>query len=159
VERKFKEELTPLTNTENVFYQLALFVEDPEKYSFNINLFYDYLQERDLITGLRIILEFFQKDTYLIKNKRNAFINLGDFEEDKIFNQKNFSKYLEEKGLNYTNAKINVYVARERKRIKEGKEPLGIVPLADFEIDGTPYWYESTVELFANQLLQKRSEA
>lgn len=154
VEKKFNGDDVPLTKIESVFYQLSLFVSEPDKYSFDINLFYEYLRDEDLLLGLRFILDFFQKDTYLIKNKRDAFINIGNIEGEKIYSQSTFAEYLEQKGLNYTKTKIGIYHRREKQRIKEGKKPNGIIPLADFEIDGTPYWYESTVDWFARELLK-----
>ncbi|MEQ2529104.1 hypothetical protein WMO40_20730 [Bacillaceae bacterium CLA-AA-H227] len=152
VKKRFEGEDVPLTNTEEVFYQLALFVSDPEKYSFNTGLFYKYLTNEDLIFGLRILIDFFQKDTVLIQNKRNAFINAGELEDEILYNQTTFAKYLKERGLNYTPTKLGTYYRREKQN------PTGKFPLEDISVNGTPYWVETTVQAYANELLARKEK-
>ncbi|MBU8732541.1 hypothetical protein KM915_21055 [Cytobacillus oceanisediminis] len=148
VELKMKGEEIPLTNVEDVFYQLALFVSNPDMFSFNINLFYKYLQNEELILGMEIILDFFQKDTFLIQNKKESFIKAGSSDNEKLYNQTSFANYLSERGLNYNPIKLGTYYRREKEK-RTGK-----IPLEDLLIDGKPYWYESTVDLFARELLK-----
>lgn len=140
VKKKINGEDIPLTNVEDVFYQLALFIKDPDTYSFNINLFYKYLDNEDLKIAIQTIIHFFQKDTYLIQGKKDIFINSEDIENEKLYNQSNFAKYLqEEHGLKFSQSKIATYYNR------------GSFIKADLIINGTPYWYKSTVELYARE--------
>ncbi|WP_430510732.1 hypothetical protein [Gottfriedia solisilvae] len=139
IEKKLNGENIPLTNTEDVFYQLALYIKDPETYSFNINLLYKFLKDKELIDALHIIFDFFQKDTNLITTPENTFINKEDLNKEEIYNQSTFAKYLTENGLKYTPNKINTYFQR------------GKIPRADITIGGKPYWFESTVESYLKQ--------
>ncbi|WP_019156863.1 hypothetical protein [Robertmurraya massiliosenegalensis] len=150
VKRRMNGEDVPLTNTEEVFHQLALFISEPDKYSFNTGLFYKYLKDDDLILGIRIMIDFFQKDTLLIKNKRNAFLTARELDEETLYNQTTFAKYLDDKGLNFTPNKLGTYYRREKKK------PTGRFPLEDISVNGTPFWVESTVQAFTKELLAKK---
>ena len=146
VKKRFNGEDIVLTNEEDVFYQLALFVNDPNRYSFNTNLLYKYLTDLDLIFALKVMVTFFQKDTFLIQNKKAMFIDSDDLEKETLYNQTTFSKYLIGKGLNFPVTKITTYNRR------------GKLPKGDIIINGTPYWYESTVELFAKEEKKKEEQ-
>lgn len=144
VAKKMKKEDVVLTNVEDVFYQLALFANDPDTYSFNLTLIYKNLTDDHLVFALETIIEFFQKDTYLIKDKKVSFIRNTD-ETEELYNQTMFAKYLSENGLtSYSPRSINVYYER------------GKLPKADKIINKKPHWYESTVELF---LENKKSDS
>ncbi len=122
-----------VTNTEDIFYQLSLFLEDPETYAFNINLIYKYLRNEDLLFALSIIVDFFQSETKLIDSSLNRFIHQNIFEKEKFYNQTMFANYLKENGHNFTPHKLRVYYVR------------GKLPKPDLVINGTPYWFEATV--------------
>ncbi|MFE7150950.1 hypothetical protein [Heyndrickxia sporothermodurans] len=115
--------------------------------------FYEYLENEDLILGLHFLVDFFQKDTFLIKNKRNLLVNIGQLENEQFYNQTTFAKYLSEHGLNYSPTKLGTYYRREKNGVTNGK-----FPLEDILINGTPYWYESTVDLFTRELLALEKE-
>ncbi|HZH60495.1 MAG TPA: hypothetical protein VEY70_13155 [Metabacillus sp.] len=142
VKRRIEGENIQLTNVEDIFYQLALFFNEPERYSFNLSLLYRYLEDDDLIRAIQAVIHFFKKDTYLLKRKNHSFINSDELENEKLYNQTMFAEYLTKKGFNYTSNKLGVYYQR------------GKLPEADIKINGTPYWYESTVELFAKHHLK-----
>ncbi|MFB7305501.1 hypothetical protein [Heyndrickxia sporothermodurans] len=99
------------------------------------------------------MVDFFQKDTFLIKNKRNLLVNIGQLENEQFYNQTTFAKYLSEHGLNYSPTKLGTYYRREKNGVTNGK-----FPLEDILINGTPYWYESTVDLFTRELLALEKE-
>lgn len=143
VKERMEGKNTPLTNTEDVFYQLALFIKEPDTYSFNISLLYKYLEGEDLIFALKNILTFFQNDTFLLGKDNNVFNDPDVLEKQTMYNQKMFANYLIEKGLTYSVGKLNVLYNR------------GKVPKGDLLIDNTPYWYEQTVKLFANEEIEK----
>jgi hypothetical protein len=138
------EETIPLTNIENVFYQLALFCNDPQTYSFDLSLFYKYLENDDLIFAIQTVIAFFQKDTYLIQDKKHFFINSDEIKNQKLYNQTMFAKYLSENGLNYSPNKLGVYYRR------------GKIPNPDLVINGTPYWFQSTVQMYLNEQINEK---
>lgn len=152
VKEKLDGGVNPSTNVEEVFYQMALFISDPEKYSFNINLLYKYLENEDLTFALQTIITFFQKDTYLIQNNQNLFINAEELKNTKLYNQTMFAKYLTNNGVNYSVNKFSTYY----KRSIEGKNKK--IPKPDLLINGTPYWYENTVQIFLENELQEKEE-
>ena len=136
VAKKMKDQDVVLTNVEDVFYQLALFANDPDTYSFNLTLIYKNLTDDHLVFALETIIDFFQSDTYLIKDKSVSFIRNSD-EIEELYNQTMFAKYLSENGLtSFSPRSINVYYER------------GKLPKADKIINNRPHWYKSTVELF-----------
>lgn len=142
VEKKLKGENSPSTNVEDVFYQMALFIEDPDTYSFNINLLYKFLENEDLSFALKIITTYFARDTDLIKESENLFVNADEIANSKMYNQTTFAKFLKEKGYNFSPNKVSVYHKR------------GKLPKADLTINGTPYWFEETVKLYVKSLVK-----
>ncbi len=129
-----------LTNAEEVFYQLAKFIQEPDKYSFNLALLYKNLEDEDLVFGLGVIIQFFENDTYLIKEK--GAMLLKDFRRDheKLYSQSMFATYLANHGYNFTPRKITTYYNRDK------------LPKPDLKIGNTPYWYESTLEKYMQTL-------
>ena len=147
VEQKAEGQNIPLTNVEDVYYQLSLFIADPETYSFNINLLYKFLENEDLSFALKIITDFFQKDTYLIKESGNIIIGTDDLNNTKMYNQTMFANYLSVNGLNFSPNKLSMHYRRQK------------LPKPDLVINNTPYWFEHTVELYMKELLtQKRKK-
>nr|WP_173026397.1 hypothetical protein [Aeromonas sp. Ne-1]AKO69689.1 hypothetical protein [Aeromonas sp. Ne-1] len=144
VEEKFKDPNTVLkTTTENVFYDLALFFDQPEQSIFNLNSIHSYLKDEELIFAIQLITSFFSQDTDLIKDKRNLYLP-----DEEIYNQTQFGKYLAENGLKYNPIKVGTYYRR-----KTGK-----IPQADLIISNTPYWFGSTVDLFMREEKEKEKE-
>ena len=146
VEKMMDGQNVPLTNVEDVYYQLALFIGDPETYSFNINLLYKFLENEDLSFALKIITVFFQKDTYLIKESGNILIGLEELNNTKMYNQTMFANYLSVNGLNFSPNKLSTYYGRKK------------LPKADLVINNTPYWFEQTVELYMKELLNQEQK-
>lgn len=140
VKKKINGQNVQLTNTEDVFFQLAKFVENPEQYSFNINLLYKFLENDDLIFALQTILYFFRNETYLIQDKESFIVQQ---KKERILNQTGFADYLKENGLNYYPAKIRVEYYR------------GKLPKPDIMINEKPHWYETTVKLFTQKKLEE----
>ncbi|EJQ01757.1 hypothetical protein [Bacillus cereus] len=131
--------LCPLTNVEDTFYQLSLFINDPSLYSFNMNTLYTHLKDNDLLFALQTIIKFFQQDTNLISEKDILKISEEDLHKEKIYNQKMFSEYLTQSGVPYSQAKFHTYYKR------------GKIIDADIIIAETPYWFESSVIKFAKE--------
>jgi hypothetical protein len=145
VQKKIEGKQIPLTNIESVFHQMCLFINDPEKYSFNTNLLYQYLKNEDLIIALQTLITFFQRDTYLIEENNNSFVNAEEIKNTTLYNQKMLSDYLKNNGLNFSPNKVSVYY----KRMK--------LPKPDLVINDTPYWFERTAELFMQEETYKQN--
>lgn len=135
-----------LTNVEDIFYQMAMFVQDPDRYSFNLSSLYKYLTNDDLINAIQVIVTFFQKDTLLIEDKNSIFVQNKDFQDEKMYNHTKFAAFLTEHGLKYSAPKVFTYWSR------------GKIPKGDIMINGTPYWTESTVKVYLRQELQREEE-
>lgn len=143
-EKFYNNEIQLSTNQEDVFYQLCLFMNEPDKYSFNISLLYQFLEDNELIFALQTISFFFRNDTYLIKEKQNLLIK--DVSDDiELFNQQMFSDYLSNNGFNFSPQKVNTYKRR------------GIIPQGDISIGGKPYWLKETVEQYLRELKQNKN--
>ncbi|MEB9464655.1 hypothetical protein P4I88_31190, partial [Bacillus cereus] len=99
VKERMNGTLCPLTNVEDTFYQLSLFINDPCLYSFNMNTLYTHLKDNDLLFALQTIIKFFQQDTNLISEKDILKISEEDLHKEKIYNQKMFSEYLTQSGV------------------------------------------------------------
>lgn len=144
VEGKTKGKEVQLTNTEDAFYQLALFFNDPDGYSFNVAVLYKNLQDDDLSYALQALLYFFRNDTYLIKHKEKISPFLisehDEIDTEGLYNQTKAADYLQSFGLNYSQSKIATYLSRG-----------GNIPSPDITIRGKPFWYETTLKLFAEE--------
>ncbi|WP_186672989.1 hypothetical protein [Sporosarcina sp. BP05] len=135
---KFKsEEIEGLNQIEKTFLQLVNFFEEPEENKFQLQELYKNLSDDWLVLALDSINVFFEKDTYLIQNKK-AHSLTGDGEN--YLNQKQFVDFLNEKGQNYSEAKLSVYIQRDK------------MPLPDLVISDTKYWLKDTCEKFADKL-------
>jgi hypothetical protein len=142
VEKKMQDKNIQLkTNQDEIFFQLALFINEPEKYSFNLSLLYQFLEDDELIFALETVFKFFKNDTYLIKNQKHLLIKDLKNELD-LFNQQMFSDYLNENGFNFSPPKVNTYLRRGTNNFPE----------ADIKIGGKPYWLKETVERYTRTL-------
>ncbi|MEK5081068.1 hypothetical protein MKX73_19265 [Solibacillus sp. FSL W7-1436] len=139
VEKKIKNlEEVVFSNKEFVFYQLALFINDPKEYQFSLNTLYQYLTDEDLLFALNIIVEYFQKETDLMRSIEKSIYNDNLLKNETLITQTMFAKIIEEKtGKPFKQGNINVYFKRGKK-----------IPGADLIINKTPYWKESTVMEF-----------
>ncbi|AEA19230.1 hypothetical protein CT43_P127048 (plasmid) [Bacillus thuringiensis serovar chinensis CT-43] len=146
VKERMNGALCPLTNVEDTFYQLSLFINDPCLYSFNMNTLYTHLKDNDLLFALQTIIKFFQQDTNLISEKDILKISEEDLHKEKIYNQKMFSEYLTQSGVPYSQGKFHTYYKR------------GKIIDADIIIAETPYWFESSVIKFTKKELNKATK-
>lgn len=136
VKKKYYGEDVLLTNIENTFYQLSMFVTHPKNYSFNIGSLYQYGTEEEILLALKTIEIFFHKDARLISDQSLKSHDEARPEKEDLFNQAMFARYLQKHGLNFTPAKLAVYKKR------------GKLPSSDLTIQGKPYWYRSSVEYY-----------
>ncbi|QII26931.1 hypothetical protein G3M81_22845 [Bacillus paralicheniformis] len=142
IEKKVENPNDPqisLTNQEAVFYQLAQFFMKPETFQFSLNMIYDYLRDESLLFAIEVIIEFFQKDTTLVKDVEQTYYDSALLKE-KIVGQKEFARMVEEgiEGVKFKPSMVHIYWHRQSGRI----------PNSDLIIDGTPYWKKGTVESF-----------
>lgn len=144
VQQKINGDEIQLTNVEDIIMQLAMFIRQPDKYSLNVGLFYKTLEGEDLTKALSALVYFFQSDTYLIKDKE-SFI-FPNMDKEKMYNQTNFARYLKDEGLNWTQGKIAMYLIRDN------------FPAPQTNVNGKPYWYESTVKMFAEEEKIKQAQ-
>src|SRR5690606_33950560 len=96
---------------ETTFYNLCLFLKNPEKHTFQLNELVDYLEGEDLVLALKVIVDFFELNSKLLNNNQHHLLK-EMFNEVKMLDQKNIALYLEKLGYDLgNNAKtvINVY--------------------------------------------------
>ncbi|MED4456154.1 hypothetical protein [Metabacillus fastidiosus] len=128
-----EQALDGLNEVEATFLKLAWFFEDPKNVSFSIELLYQNLENEWLELALELIFHFFKKDTYLIKKSHVSIVKEDD---EGYFNQKQFSDYLAENGLDYDRHKLCMYYKR------------GVLPPYAFKLAGKPYWNKESVESY-----------
>lgn len=139
-----------LTTQESVFFQLTLFFKNPELHQFSINMLYEHLQDEDLIFSMQMMIEFFQKETTLIRDVSQSFYD-SQLLNSQIVGQKRFSEMVEKAipGIKFRASMINVYWSRGSDRI----------PRPDLIIDGTPYWLIETIQIFIKEEKAKKRKA
>ncbi|MEH6945436.1 hypothetical protein [Bacillus sp. JJ722] len=145
IKHKIENPLEPslvLTNEEYVFYQLVLFFKKPKKIQFSLNMIYEYLKDEDLIFALEMLIEYFQKDTELVRNVSQSFYS-EQLKKEQLVGQKKFSVMVESAipGVKFPPAMVHTYWKRNN----------GKIPGADLIIDQTPYWTEKTVAKFIEE--------
>ena len=91
------------------------------------------------ITALKLITQFFQKDTYLIQN--SSFVIIKDGSD--YLNLTQFAQFLTDQGLRYDRQKVNLYYER------------GKIPQPDLLIGGTKYWSRETATRYTEQEKEK----
>lgn len=134
VKNKYEGEDIMLSTVENVFYKLVLFFQEPNKYAFELNLIYAYLNENDLAFAIKSVVDFFHAE------KELKGISLYDsLDKNEIYNAVMFANYLTNNGINYSSGKLRMYYER------------GIIPNADTFINGVPHWFENTVKDFTKK--------
>lgn len=121
---------------EITLYNLIQFINEPEQYQFQLNELYHYLDGEDLVFALKIITQYFENKTYLLKDHRHELMKelLNDVD---LLNQSNLSRYLIDKGYKLgKNGKIivNTYYRR------------GNLPEPDLFIHDKPVWFKETIE-------------
>jgi hypothetical protein len=124
--------------TEITLYNLSLFFENPSTNNFNLNELVNYLEGEDLVFTLKVIVDYFESSTGLLKNNEHHLLK-EMFNDIEILNQKNIVLYLEKLGYNLgKNAKVvlNVYYNR------------GKLPNPDLIIFDKPVWFKSTIDSF-----------
>lgn len=145
VKQKVDNPLEPslvLINEEYVFYQLVLFLKNPKKNQFSLNMIYEYLRDEDLIFALEMLIEYFQKDTGLIRNVSQTYYS-EQLKKEQLVGQKKFSEMVESAlpGVKFAPAMVHTYWKRNN----------GKIPSADLIINQTPYWTEKTVSKFIEE--------
>lgn len=138
------------SNTDNIFHQLVLFMEDPEQRLFNINLLYQHLDGEDLEFALQVLNNFFYNDTDLINEEKTYAIENKTVKESELFNTVMFADYLKENGYNYSPQKVSVYKKRSEKNTGNRDFPKG-----DLTVGNITYWFKSTVDSYLKLLKEK----
>lgn len=133
----YSSEVEGLNETEKTFLQLVWFFERPEECNFHLQDFYKNLSDDWLVLALDSINLFFEKDTYLMQHKKAHSLTRDGKD---YLNQKQFVDFLNENGQNYSEAKMSVYIQREK------------MPLPDLVISDTKYWLKDTCAKFATEL-------
>ena len=131
-----------LNETENTFLKLVFFFEKPNENQFQLQDIYTNLSDDWLVLALDSIRLFFEKDTYLLKNTVTHSLTKDG---ENYLNQKDFVDFLNENGQNYSEAKLSVYIQRDK------------MPLPDLVISDTRYWLKDTCKNFADEL-KKQTE-
>lgn len=126
------EVLSKLSDTEQVFLQMAWFIEAPDKENFNLKLLFNKVDKDWLGFALETINVFFEKDTYLLEEMPFSVIT----ENSMYYNQSDFAAYLSQHGLRFSRAKVNMYWNR------------GKLPNPDITVSGIPYWELTTCESY-----------
>ena len=142
VKRKIEEPNDPtvfLTTQEAVFVQLIHFFMNPTVQQFSINMVYEHLEGEDLLFCMEAMITFFQKDTIKVQDVSQTFFDTRLLKKQ-IVGQKKFSEMVEEaiEGIKFRPSMVYMYWKRRSDRI----------PRPDLIIDGTPYWFTSSVESF-----------
>lgn len=137
------KEINNMNDTEIVFYQLALFFEEPKMNSFDMRLLYLNLKDDWLTFAFECLETFFKEDTFLLRRDYESIIKES---QEPLLNQKQFADELKTKGFDMERNKLNVYYKR------------GKLPFPDQLIFDKPHWYLSTVTRFAEQTDIKKKD-
>lgn len=125
-----------LNKEEKTLLKLITFFENTPENNFNLLDLYLNLSDEWLELSLKAIQTFFEKDTYLLSsNKNNHSIIANDY-----LNQKDFVDFLNEKGINFSEAKMSMYVKRE------------VMPEPDLIISNKRFWLKETCEKYLQHL-------
>ena len=130
-----EESLNKLNDVEGTFLRLAMFFENPSTQDFSLAALYHNLDDDWLELALALITDYFQKDTFLIKNPSYSLIKDGS----DYLSLSQFADFLSEEGLRYDRQKLNLYHER------------GKVPKPDLVIGGIKYWSIYTAGKYREQ--------
>lgn len=133
VEKAFtsSEEKNKISHTEIVFLNLARFFETPKEAQFNLSDLY-VLESDWLVFALELVTQHFQKETYLLQDRKVDLI----VDSQKLMNQTQLAEYFTSHGLPFDRAKINVYLSRNKL----------IEP--SYYIGNIPYWSEKDAKKY-----------
>lgn len=118
-----------LSKEEEVFVKLARFTSNPNQHGFDVQEIYLHLDSDKIALFFEVLSVFFEHDTYLKQSLPLQILR----EEDPLVNQTGFSRLVSRVDPSFVVAKVHTYHKR------------GLLPKADVEIEGKPYWKTSTV--------------
>lgn len=122
-----EKEEDKLSETEKVFRELIQYFLNPDAVIFDLSKL-NKLDKNYLLLALKAIHQYYA-DSYILNETQMLIIE----KDNPLLNQAAFVEILQQYGLNFDYRKLNVYYKR------------GVLPNADLEIQGKPYWFKSTV--------------
>lgn len=120
-----------LTEEEQILFNLIEFFKDPEGVKFDLSNLLK-LDTQNLILATKAIHTYFSEDSYTLQGTQLLFLD----KKNPLINQAKFVSLLQQYGFNFDDKKLSVYYKR------------GKLPKIDLEIQGKPYWFESTALKF-----------